>query len=144
MDFRPASPGGSLVLHNNGAETAHPPRAEYLAVYSALRQLLKPYEDDLAVKTDKPGQCYLETRSAGHSGRRLFFAAAKIKKKYVSYYLPVLYMFPELSSTISPGLRKRMQGQSCFNFTELDREILQELEKMTRASFLALKSKALL
>ena len=37
-----------------------------------------------------------------------------------------------------------MQGQSCFNFTELDPESLQELEKMTRASFLALKSKALL
>jgi hypothetical protein len=53
-------------------------------------------------------------------------------------------MFPELSRTISPSLRKRMQGQSCFNFTALDPENLQELEKMTRASFLALKSKALL
>jgi len=133
-----------LVLNNNGAKTVHLPRTEYLAVYSALRQLLKPYEDDLTVKTDKPGQCYLESRSAGHGGRRLFFAAAKIKKKYVSYYLPLLYMFPELSGTISPGLRKTMQGQSCFNFTELGPESLQELEKMTRASFLALKSKALL
>jgi hypothetical protein len=37
-----------------------------------------------------------------------------------------------------------MQGQSCFNFTELDPEILLELKRMTRASFLALKSKALL
>jgi hypothetical protein len=136
-------PGESLI-HDNKAEAVPLPRTEYLEVYSALRQLLKPYEDDLAVKTDKPGQCYLETRSAGHSGRRLFFAAAKIKKKYVSYYLPALYMFPELSRTISPGLRKTMQGQSCFNFTELDPESLQELEKMTRASFLALKSKALL
>jgi len=142
--FWPASAGGSLILHNNGAEPVRLPRTDYFAVYSALRQLLKPYEDDLAVKTDKPGQCYLETRSAALSGRRLFFAAAKVKKKYVSYYLPVLYMFPELSSTISPGLRKTMQGQSCFNFTELDPESLQELEKMTRASFLALKSKALL
>ncbi len=133
-----------MDLHDNGAEAVPPSRTEYLGVYSALRELLKPYEDDLAVKTDKPGQCYLETRSAGHSGRRLFFAAAKIKKKYVSYYLPLLYMFPELSSTISPGLRKTMQGQSCFNFTELDPEILLELKSMTRASFLALKSKALL
>ncbi|HST80031.1 MAG TPA: hypothetical protein VLN58_16210 [Verrucomicrobiae bacterium] len=143
--FEAGSAEGSLIVeNNNGAETVHVARTEYLAVYSALRKLLKPYEDDLAVRTDKPGQCYLETRSAGHSGRRLFFAAAKIKKKYVSYYLPVLYMFPELSSTISPGLRKTMQGQSCFNFTEIHPENLQELEKMTRASFLALKSKALL
>lgn len=134
-----------MILENNhGAETAHPAGTEYLAVYSALRELLKPYENDLAVKTDKPGQCYLETRSAKFSGRRLFFAGAKIKKKYVSYYLPALYMFPELSGAISPGLRKTMQGQSCFNFTELDPGSLRELEKMTRASFLALKSKALL
>jgi hypothetical protein len=76
-----------LILHHNKAETVNPPRTEYLAVYSALRQLLKPYEDDLTVKTDKPGQCYLETRSAKFSGRRLFFAAAKIKKKYVRFGL---------------------------------------------------------
>ena len=133
-----------MILRHKSADTVQLPRTEYLAVYSALRQLLKPYEDDLAVRTDKPGQCYLETRSPGFRGRRLFFAAAKIKKKYVSYYLPVLYMFPELSSTISAGLRKTMQGQSCFNFTELVPENLQELETMTRASFLALKSKALL
>ena len=113
-------------------------------IYSALRELLRPYEDDLSVKTDRPGHCYLETRSPSFNGRRLFFAAAKVKKKYVSYYLPALYMFPELSNTISPNLRKTMQGHSCFNFTVLDSECLEELTRLTRAGFFMLKSKMLL
>lgn len=113
-------------------------------MYSALRELLKAYEDDLAVKIDKPSHYYLESRSPSLNGRPLFFAAAKIKKNYVSYYLPILYMFPELSNRISPGLRKTMQGQSCFNFTEVDQDSLDELKKLTRAAFLTLKSKALL
>jgi hypothetical protein len=133
-----------MAVDRKEPEKADPPVTGYGAVYSALRVLLKPYEDEFAVKTDKPGHYYLETRSPSLNGRRLFFAAAKMKKKYVSYYLPTLFMFPELSNTISPGLRKTMQGQSCFNFTEVDQECLQELEKLTRAGFLTLKSKALL
>lgn len=133
-----------MVLDSIPPEKPNHPATAYGAVYSALRELLKPYEDDLAVKTDKPGHYYLETRSPSFNGRRLFFASAKMKKNYVSYYLPTLFMFPELSNTISPALRKTMQGQSCFNFTQVDQECLQELEKLTRAGFLTLKSKALL
>ncbi len=113
-------------------------------VFTALRAVLKNYQDDFAVKTDKPNHCSLETRSRSVNGRPFFFAAAKIKKKYVSYYLPALYMFPELSNRISPTLRKTMQGQSCFNLTAVDQDCLAELEQLTRAGFLALKSKALL
>lgn len=133
-----------MPLDNNKPDDPSLLRTQHRVVYSALRKILKPYQDDLAVKTDKPGHFWLETRSPSFNGRRLFFAAAKIKKKYVSYYLPALYMFPELSNGISPGLRKRMQGQSCFNFTAVDSECLQELEKLTQAGFFALKSKSLL
>src|SRR5262245_18019936 len=87
-------------------------------VFSALNRILKPYKNQLAVRTDKPGNCYLETRAASLNGRRLFFAGAKIKKNYVSFYLAPLYMFPDLARDISPPLRKLMQGQSCFNFTK--------------------------
>ncbi|HET9181686.1 MAG TPA: hypothetical protein VFP59_06110 [Candidatus Angelobacter sp.] len=129
---------------NHGPETANLLPSRNGAVYSALRELLRPYQDDLAVKTDRPGHCYLETRSPSFNGRRLFFAAAKIKKKYVSYYLPALYMFPELCTSISPSLRKTMQGHSCFNFTALDSDCLEELTRLTRAGFFMLKSKMLL
>jgi hypothetical protein len=142
--FPPPAAEGVTLPVDNDSQTATPARAQLGAVYAALREILKPYRDDLAIKTDKPGHFWLETRSQSFNGRRLFFAAAKVKKKYVSYYLPPLFMFPELSTRISPALRKTMQGQSCFNFTSLDPDCVQELETLTRAGFYALKSKALL
>lgn len=114
------------------------------AVFAGLRQILKAYEKELAVKIDKPGNCYLETRSASLNGRPLFFAAAKIKKNYVSFYLTPLFMFPELSQRISPMLRKRMQGHSCFNFTAIDQDCFAELGRLTQAGFQRLKSESLL
>jgi hypothetical protein len=118
--------------------------ARYGAIFAALRQLLTPYENALAVKIDKPGNCYLETQSASLNGRRLFFASAKIKKHYVSFYLTPLYMFPDLSHRVSPMLKKLMQGQSCFNFTAIDQACLDELGQLTQAGFLKFKSQALL
>jgi len=114
------------------------------AVFTALRLLLKPFEDKFAVKTDKPGNCYLETRATSLNGRRLLFAAAKVKKNYVSFYLTPLYMFPELSFGISPMLKKRMQGQSCFNFTTMDQDFVDELNELTESAFQKLKAEALL
>jgi len=114
------------------------------AVFAALRQILKPYENQFAAKTDKPGNCYFETHAASLNGRRLFFAGAKIKKNYVSFYLPPLYMFPDLLNRISPGLKKLKQGQSCFNFTKMDRDCFDELHQLTQSAFQRLKSEALL
>ncbi len=114
------------------------------AIFTALRAVLRIYQNDFVVKTDKPNHCSLETRSPGINGRRLFFAAAKMKKNYVSYYLPALYMFPELANGISPELRRSLYGQSCFNFTAVDQSCLAELEKLTHAGFLILKKQALL
>ncbi|MGA6539642.1 hypothetical protein ACPEH7_16065 [Stenotrophomonas sp. NPDC101269] len=41
-----------------------------------------------------------------------------------------IYVFPELLSDISPALKKRMQGKSCFNFDALDLALLQELQRL--------------
>jgi len=128
----------------NGTEAASGVAERHGAVFAALRRILKLYEGDLAVKTDKPGNCYLETRSGSINGRPLFFAAAKVKKNYVSFYLPSLYMFPDLSNHISPALKRLMQGQSCFNLTVLDTDCVSEQEKLTQAGFQRLKGEALL
>lgn len=45
--------------------------------------------------------------------------------------MPV-YALPELASGISPELRKRMQGKSCFNFKQVEPEMFEELERLTR------------
>lgn len=131
------------VNHRPGA--ASPEKVSiHIAVFNALRQLLKPYESVLALKIDRPGNCYLETHSPSLNGRHLFFAAAKVKKNYVSFYLPALYMFPDLSDKISPTLKKLMQGQSCFNFTSMDHASFEELGRLTESGFQKLKSQSLL
>jgi hypothetical protein len=45
------------------------------------------------------------------------------------------YVHPDLVDGMSPELRKRMQGKSCFNFTRLDQALLAELEHLTAAGF---------
>jgi len=132
-----------MAVENHGvAATA---RVEgHNAVFTVLRQLLRPYESELAIRTDKPGNCYLETRSSSMNGRRMFFAGAKIKKNYVSFYLPALYMFPDLSDRISPSLKKTMQGQACFNFTTSNPDWFEELGRLTQAGYQKLKSEMLL
>ena len=114
------------------------------AIFDALQQILTGYKNDLAVKTDKPGHCYLETQAASLNGRRLFFAGAKVKKKYVSFYLTPLYMFPDLAQRISPSLSRLMQGQSCFNFTAFDQDSFDELHRLTEAAFQIVKHERLL
>jgi hypothetical protein len=43
-------------------------------------------------------------------------------------------VFPDLLAGISDGLRKRMQGKSCFNFTAPDDVAFAELADLARAS----------
>jgi hypothetical protein len=131
-----------MASENNGAATA---RAEgHSAVFAVLRQLLRPYESELAIRIDKPGNCYLETHSSSMNGRPMFFAGAKIKKNYVSFYLPALYLFPDLADRISPSLKKTMQGQACFNFTTVNADWFEELGRLTQAGYQKLKAEMLL
>jgi hypothetical protein len=116
----------------------------YGPIFAALRSILKTYEGKLAIKTDKPGNCYLETRSASMNGRRLLFAAAKTKKNYVSFYLTPLYMFPDLALSVSPTLKKHLQGQSCFNFTVMEQDCFDELGRLAQAGFERFGSQSLL
>jgi len=68
-----------MAVEKNGAATA---KAEgHSAVFTVLRQLLKPYEGELAIRTDKPGNCYLETRSSSLNGRRMFFCRRQDQKE---------------------------------------------------------------
>jgi hypothetical protein len=47
--------------------------------------------------------------------------------------MPV-YIFPDLLKDITPALKKRMQGKSCFNFTKIDEALFSELDELTKRS----------
>jgi len=61
----------------------------------------------------------------------LMFGAVNLGKRYVSYHLMCVYLAPDLLEAMSPELRKRMQGKSCFNFTKVDEELFDELSAIT-------------
>ena len=59
----------------------------------------------------------------------------KIGKGYVSYHFMPVYMFPQLRDRLSPKLRARMQGKSCFNFTAIEPAHVKELATLTKSGF---------
>jgi hypothetical protein len=55
-----------------------------------------------------------------------------------------LYACPELVKTISPELKKRMQGKSCFNFRATDEALFVQLRDLTKAGVEKFRAKKLL
>lgn len=65
----------------------------------------------------------------------IWFASTRVGKAYVSYYFMPIYMCDELQRTISPALKKRMQGKACFNFKAPDPALFKELSALTKAGY---------
>ena len=142
--FRQASQGIFLKKKKTTSsrkETAPANSAkDFPAVFAALKNILTPYEKRLSVVRYKPEFYYLETVLPCDKGKPLHFGAARLGKNYVSYYLMPVYMSPDLQKSISPELRKHMQGKSCFNFTEIDPVLFRELAALTAAGFKAFRA----
>ena len=101
--------------------------ADFQAVEARLRRILEPYRDSLSVTTEGPGGMVLEL--PGYEGKPWgYVAGTRIGKSYVSFHLMSVYTDPELMASMSPGLRRRMEGKSCFNFTKVDEPLMTELE----------------
>src|SRR4051812_48889602 len=99
--------------------------ADFPAVEARLRRILEPYRASLVTGEDRPGGLTLVR--TGNGRPEDFVAGIRVGKSYVSYYLMSVYERPQLLDTISPELRKRMQGKSCFNFTRVDEALMAEL-----------------
>ena len=112
-----------------------PQAADFNGVFAQLRGLLSPYAGRLIVKADDPGNYSLNTPFAERYKKELFFGAAQIKKRYVSYHLMPVYVFPDLLQGMAPVLKARMQGKSCFNFTAADEHLLGLLGRLTERGF---------
>ena len=101
--------------------------------------MLGKYEKQLSVKVDKPGEYTVETQSPSpypqHKGQPMFFGGLRLGKAYVSFHLMPVYMCPPLNEQITPALKKRMQGKSCFNFKTLPgAQVTADLNRLTEAA----------
>jgi len=61
--------------------------------------------------------------------------ASIMSKSYVSLHLFPVYMFLDLLKGMSPELKKRMQGKTCWNFKKAEDALFAELGEIVSASF---------
>ena len=113
----------------------------FATTFAALRAILAPHAKRLTVTVDEPGHFELASPTmTDRVGRPLFCAAVQINKNYVSYHLMPVYANPALRNSLSPALRKRMQGKACFNFTTVEPGQLKELAAVTKQGIAGFKN----
>jgi hypothetical protein len=108
-------------------------------VFKDLRSIMDPYAKVLDAKKDDASELYVDTRHIQKNKKPLFFGAVQVKKAFVSFHLMPVYVKPELLDGISPALKARMQGKSCFNFSDVDKSLFKELALLTKAGFASYK-----
>jgi hypothetical protein len=118
------------------------PKSDAFAeTFQTLRGILERNGRRMKVMTDTASEFALASPTmVDRLGRPLFAAAVQIKKNYVSYHLMAVYASPALLETLSPSLRKRMQGKSCFNFTTIGPADAKELSALTKKGLAGYKN----
>ncbi len=122
------------------------PSPSFSALHARLKAIMEPYEGGtLKSNANKPGDYALIGPPTDNSrGRDVSFGAVQTRKNYVSYHLMPVYVFPDLLEGISPELRKRMQGKSCFNFKVVDEKLFRELARLTDKGYRRFKKAKLI
>ena len=105
---------------------------DFKATFDSLRAILRKFEKRLILLKDGENEYSLTAPYSERFRKEVWFGAVRIMKNYVSYHLIPVYAFPDLLDDVSATLRQRMQGRSCFNFTKISPELLQELESLTQ------------
>ena len=114
---------------------------DFETTFAKLKEIFAPYESKLIVVANTPDNYSLDVNHVMKNKRRLYFGGVRRGKAYVSFHLMPVYAFAGLREKISPDLKKRMQGKSCFNFTAPDEKLFNELRKLTKAGFTRFTSK---
>ena len=102
-------------------------------IFARLKSTFQPYLEQMDVAHDNQTYYLLNTRYIMKNKQPLCFGGVRRGKNYVSFYLMSVYACPELLKSMSPELKKRMQGKSCFNFKEVDEKLFKELATLTKA-----------
>lgn len=105
--------------------------AGFDSTFAALSAVLRRHSSGMSTKVDAVDHLYIEIPGATAKAKPTFFGAVQIRKSYVSYHLMPVYEQPALLDGISDGLRRKMQGKSCFNFSAEDPVLFRELDALT-------------
>src|SRR5260370_1874041 len=118
-----------------------PDKNKFNELFNRLKAIFKPYAKKMDIAVDNRTHSLLNTRHIMNNKKPLCFGAVRLGKNYVSFYLKSVYASPDLLKGMSPEVKKRMQGKSCFNFKEVDEKLFQELDKLTKAGAARFSSK---
>ena len=108
-------------------------------VFAELRKVMAPYAAKLIPTRDDDTELYVDTQHIQKNKKPLFFGAVQVKKSYVSFHLMPVYVKPQLLANVSPELKARMQGKSCFNFAAPEPTLFKELAALTKAAYASYK-----
>lgn len=122
-------------MESHGEIRLSPTHGSFDEVVAALKEILHPYLPYMNTDGQPDNSYLLNTFHILPNHQPLFFAGVQARKNYASFYLMPVYVFPDLLDGISENLRKRMQGKSCFNFKQVNPELLAELAVLTKAGF---------
>ncbi len=103
-------------------------------IFARLRAILMAHVPPLYLASDSPTVMTLDMAPETDRNPSTWFGGVRLGKRYVSYYLMAVYGEPTMMDSMSPELRKRMQGKSCFNFTKVDEALFDELAQLTQRS----------
>jgi hypothetical protein len=121
-----------------------PIKNNFNEVFARLKSIFQPYAKKMDAAYDTETYYLLNTRYIMKNKQPLCFGGVRRGKNYVSFYLMSVYTCPELLKSMSPELKKRMQGKSCFNFKEVDEELFKELATLTKAGAAKFKDENLI
>jgi hypothetical protein len=108
---------------------------EFRHLFERFKSMLAPYAKKMYVSADSPQWFGVDMAPEAERDPSTWFGATRVGKRYVSYYLMPVYVKPSLLDDVSPALKKRMQGKSCFNFAKVDEPLLAELEGLTKRGY---------
>ena len=104
MDFADALPLDDALRTEGQADFgAAFTQKSFQEIFEALKPVFEEYAGRLAIQVDKPGEYYLETKTAMRKGQHFQFGGVRIGKAYVSFHLMPIYMNPKLQAAISPN-----------------------------------------
>jgi len=104
-------------------------------VFKRLKTVLRGYANRLRVAKNDAEAYELCSKKNATNGAKVYFGGVHLGKRHVSYHLFPVYFMPKLLDGISPKLKKRMQGKSCFNFEGVDEALIEELAALTQRGF---------
>ncbi len=111
----------------------------YVEIYKQLKPLLENYAPPLTAKKDSDTGYELwsnkELVIADIMKSEIFFAAFMVQKNFVGFYYFPIYTHPEIKKDLPPRLVKLLSGKSCFHISNLDDELLADIDSTLRFGF---------